>query len=105
VAVLAVETEDGEGYLAKLVFIIEPSEYGRVTGEIKEIGDDEIEIYPDDEGAPDKFDYDGDTVFSLRLQGTYKLKTGMEVSITYVEDDEEYYAKTVTTVRLQPATD
>ena len=107
VAVFAVPREDDDVPLAKLVFIMEPSEYGRVTGVLTSIDGDEIEIEltSADEDAPDEFYYDEDTVFSLRLQGTYGLEEGMEVSITYTEDDGDYYAKTVTTVGVQATSD
>lgn len=101
VVVFAVPRDD-EGPLAKLVFIMEPSEYGRVTGEITNIdeGNKLITIEPnaDTEDTPEEFHYDDDTVFNLRLRGTFTLEEGMTVSIIYIEDGEDYFlAKTVTT--------
>lgn len=109
VVVFAVPRDD-EGPLAKLVFIMEPSEFGRATGEIKAINEGEqlITIKPNDdnEAAPEDIYYDDDTMFNLRLRGTFALEEGMTVSIIYVEDEEDHFlAKTVTTVNWPPATE
>ncbi len=101
VVVFAVPRDDEEP-LAKLVFITEPSEFGRVTGEITGIDDGDqlitIKLTEDTEDAPEDIYYDDDTVFNLRLCGTFTLGKGMTVTITYIEEENgDFLAKMVTT--------
>jgi hypothetical protein len=81
--------------LAKLVLIMEAAAYQRITGEVTDVDESSLTIMPlsgDDEIT---FEYDDDTVFNLRLQGTPFLE-GQEVVVIYTDDDDPPLAKVVT---------
>ncbi len=81
--------------LAKLVLIMESAAYQRVTGEVTDVDESSLTIMPlsgDDEIT---FEYDDDTVFNLRLQGTPFLE-GQEAVVIYTDEDDPPLAKVVT---------
>jgi hypothetical protein len=93
VGVLAVGTEDN--LLAKLVFIVEPTVYNRVLGNVTEIlpGTGTITIDPVEEGDEVILGYDDGTRFFLR--GSPALAVGELVRAVY---DEDNMAKVVAVV-------
>ncbi len=87
--------------LAKLVLIIKPAAYDRVSGTILGVDEDTITIDPasDTEDEPVILIYDEHTTFVLR--GTPYLETGMKAVAIYVETDDGLLAKRVM-ARVQP---
>ena len=81
--------------LAKLVLIMEAAAYQRITGEVTDVDESSLTVMPlsgDDEIT---FQYDEDTVFNLRLQGTPFLE-GQEVVVVYTDEEDPPLAKVVT---------
>jgi hypothetical protein len=81
--------------LAKLVLIMESAAYQRVIGEVTDVDESSLTVMPlsgDDEIT---FEYDGDTVFNLRLRGTPFLE-GQEAVVIYTDEDDPPLAKVVT---------
>jgi hypothetical protein len=81
--------------LAKLVLIMEAAAYQRITGEVTDVDESSLTVMPlsgDDEIT---FEYDDDTVFNLRLQGTPFLE-GQKAVVIYTDEDDPPLAKVVT---------
>jgi hypothetical protein len=81
--------------LAKMVLIMVSAAYQRVTGEVTDVDESSLTVMPlsgDDEIT---FEYDDDTVFNLRLQGTPFLE-GQEAVVIYTDEDDPPLAKVVT---------
>jgi hypothetical protein len=85
---------DGEP-LAKMVLIMTSTAYQRVAGEVTDVDESSLTVMPLSGGDEITFEYDGNTVFNLRLQGTPFLE-GQEVVIVYTDDDDPPLAKVVT---------
>jgi hypothetical protein len=81
--------------LAKLVLIMEAAAYQRITGEVTDVDESSLTVMPlsgDDEIT---FEYDDDTIFNLRLQGTPFLK-GQKAAVIYTDEEDPPLAKVVT---------
>ncbi len=89
--IVRVVPNEGEP-LAKLVLIINPSDYNRVIGEVTEITEDTVTIAPEN-GDAVELKYDGDTIFILR--GIPFLKEGEKAVAIYVETDDGLLAKKI----------
>jgi hypothetical protein len=81
--------------LAKIVLIMTSTAYQRVAGEVTDVDESSLTVMPLSGGDEITFDYDDDTVFNLRLQGTPFLE-GQKVVVVYTDDDDPPLATVVT---------
>ena len=70
-----------DGYLAKIVTIVEPTTYARVAGTIKRLSGDHIVIESLDDGDEVTLEYDGSTAFVLK--GFTSVEVGQFARATY----------------------
>jgi hypothetical protein len=91
--VVWVVPNEGES-LAKLVFIITPTAYKRVVGEVTYVGESSLTIKPLSDDETITFRYDGDTTFILRLRGTPFLE-GQKAVVVYTDEDDPPLARMV----------
>jgi hypothetical protein len=92
--VVWVVPNDGEP-LAKIVLIMTSTAYQRVAGEVTDVDESSLTVMPLSGGDEITFDYDDDTFFNLRLQGTPFLE-GQEVVVVYTDEDDSLLARVVT---------